>query len=97
MVHTGKSSSGGFGHPTNFTKAEARILWENAILVPSTWHLPHGWHVSAAGYAVPPIPEGGELDNLIGRRWQILPMHERELPENAPRHGIWLPRLQRER
>jgi hypothetical protein len=49
--------------------------------------------VSAAGYAVPPIPEGAELDALIGRRWQMLPMHERELPENAPRHGIWLPRL----
>jgi hypothetical protein len=51
----------------------------------------------AAGYAVPPIPEGAELDALIGRRWQMLPMHEWELPENAPRHGIWLSRLQWER
>jgi hypothetical protein len=53
--------------------------------------------VSAAGYAVPPIPEGTELEALIGRHWQMLPIHERELPENMPRHGIWLPRLQRER
>jgi hypothetical protein len=27
----------------------------------------------------------------------MLPMHERDLPENAPRRGIWLARLQRER
>jgi hypothetical protein len=56
MVHNGGSGGGGFVHPTNFTEAEARALWENAILVPPAWHLPHGWHVSAAGYAVPPIP-----------------------------------------
>jgi hypothetical protein len=49
-----------------------------------------------AGYAVPPIPEGAELKALIGRRWQMLLVHERELPENAPRRGIWLLRLQRE-
>jgi hypothetical protein len=27
----------------------------------------------------------------------MLPLHERDLPENAPCHGIWLPRLQWER
>jgi hypothetical protein len=27
----------------------------------------------------------------------MLPLHEWELPENAPRQGIWLPQLQRER
>jgi hypothetical protein len=97
MAHAGGSGSSGFVRPTNFTKADARVLWENVILVPPAWHLPHGWHVSAAGYAVPPISEGTELDDLIGRRWQMLPLHERELPENAPRCGIWLPRLQRER
>jgi hypothetical protein len=43
--------------------------------------------VSAVGYAVPPIPEGAELEALIGRRWQMLLMHERELPKNAPRRG----------
>jgi hypothetical protein len=53
--------------------------------------------VSAAGYAIPPIPECAELKALIGRRWQMLPIHEWELPENAPRPGIWLPRLQWER
>jgi hypothetical protein len=91
MAHIGGSS--GFVRSTNFTEGEARILWENVILVPLAWHLPHGWHESAAGYAVPPIPEGAELDNLIGRRWQMLPIHERDQPENAPRRGIWLSRL----
>jgi hypothetical protein len=73
------------------------VLWENVILVPPAWHLPHGWHLSAAGYAIPPILEDAELDDLIGRRWQMLSLHERGLPENAPRSDIWLPRLQRER
>jgi hypothetical protein len=97
MPHKGVSRSAGFVRPTNFTEAEARVLWENAILVPPAWHLPHGWNVSMTGYAVPTIPEGQEFDALIGRRWQMLSLDERELPENAPRQGIWLSRLQRER
>jgi hypothetical protein len=88
MPRKGVSGSGSFVRPTNFTKAKARVLWENVILVPPVWHLPHGWNVSAAGYAVPPIPKGAELQALIGCRWQMLPMHERELPENAPRNSI---------
>jgi hypothetical protein len=52
MPRKGVSGSGGFGRPTNFTEAEARVLWENAVIVPPAWHLPHGWNVSMAGYAV---------------------------------------------
>jgi hypothetical protein len=96
MLRKGVSGSDGFVRPTNFTEAEARVLWENAILVPPVWHLPHGWNVSVAGYTAPLIPEGAELKALIARRWQILPMHERELPENAPHQGIWLPRLRQD-
>jgi hypothetical protein len=40
MAHA--DGSGGFVRPTNFTEAEARVLWENAILVQPAWHLPHG-------------------------------------------------------
>jgi hypothetical protein len=40
MAHT--SGSGSFVCPTNFTEGEARILWENTILVPPAWHMPHG-------------------------------------------------------
>jgi hypothetical protein len=67
MGHIGGSGSGGFSRPTNFTEAEMRVMWENAILIPPAWHLPHGRHVSAAGYAIPPIPKGTELGTLIGR------------------------------
>jgi hypothetical protein len=49
MAHGGGSESGGFARPANFTEAEARVLWENVILVPPAWHLPHGWNISAAG------------------------------------------------
>jgi hypothetical protein len=80
MPRKGLSGSGGFVRTMNFTEAEARVLWENTILVPPAWHLPHGWNVLAMGYAVPPIPEGAELEALIRRRWQMLPIHERELP-----------------
>jgi hypothetical protein len=69
MAHAGGSGSDDFTRLTNFTEAEARVLWENGILVPPAWHLPHEWHVSVAGYVVPPIPEGAELEDLIGQRW----------------------------
>jgi hypothetical protein len=35
---------------------------------------PHGWHVSAGGYVVAPIPpEGPLLDDYIEQRWEALP------------------------
>jgi hypothetical protein len=49
MAHTG--GSGGFVRPMNFTEGEVCILWENAILVPPVWHLPHGWHVGFTMHA----------------------------------------------
>jgi hypothetical protein len=84
MAHASGSESGGFTRLANFTEAEAWVLLENRILVPLAWHLPNGWHVSAAGYAVPPLLEGTKLEDLISRRWQMVPMHEQELIENAP-------------
>jgi hypothetical protein len=33
MPRKGVSGSAGYIRPTNFTEAEARVLWENAILV----------------------------------------------------------------
>jgi hypothetical protein len=54
--------------------------------------------VSAGGYAVAPIsPEGPLLDELIDRRWQMLPPEQREQPEWVPMRAIWLPILQHER
>jgi hypothetical protein len=67
MPRKGVSGSGGFSRPTNFTEAEARVLWENVILVPPVLHLPHGWNVSATGYAVPLIPEDALASKTTGR------------------------------
>jgi hypothetical protein len=36
--------------------------------VPPDWRLPSGWKISAGGYAVPPIPEGADLEEYIERR-----------------------------
>jgi hypothetical protein len=55
------------------------------------------WHVSVAGYAVPPLSEGDALNELIDRCWQMLPPSECDMPKYASRRRIWLPRLQRER
>jgi hypothetical protein len=37
--HAGESRGSGFSHPTNFNANEARVLWENGILIPPSWHL----------------------------------------------------------
>jgi hypothetical protein len=53
--------------------------------------------VSASGYAVALILlEGPVLDELIERRWQMLPLANRELPEWAPTRAVWLMILQNE-
>jgi hypothetical protein len=66
--HAGGSGGSGYYRPMNFNADEAVVLWENSILVPLAWHLPHGWQVSAAGYAVPPLLEGDVLDDIIDHR-----------------------------
>jgi hypothetical protein len=68
MAHNHQASDS-HARKMNLNTDEARILAEN-ILIPPAWHLPHGWHVFAGGYAVAPIlPEGPLLDELIDRRW----------------------------
>jgi hypothetical protein len=54
MAHNYEASgshSGGYVRPTNLNAEEAQILADNHILVSPVWYLPHGWHVSAGGYA----------------------------------------------
>jgi hypothetical protein len=71
MAHNDQASgcrSGGYSRTTNLNSEEAQILADNQILVPLAWHLPHGWNVSASGYAVAPmLPEGLLLDDYIER------------------------------
>jgi hypothetical protein len=45
MVHNheaGGSGGDNFSRPMNFNADEARVLWENGILVLPSWHVPHG-------------------------------------------------------
>jgi hypothetical protein len=60
MVHNNQATEsrggGGYTRPTNLNSEEAKILADNSILVLPAWHLPHGWHVLADGYAVATIP-----------------------------------------
>jgi hypothetical protein len=78
MAHndqTSGSHGGGYSRPTNLNSEHVQILADNQILVLSAWHLPHGWNVSADGYAVAPMPlEGLLLDDYIERRWEALPL-----------------------
>jgi hypothetical protein len=78
MVHNHQASGsrgGSYTRPTNLNAKEAQILTDNQILVPLAWYLPHGWNVSASGYAVAPIPpEGPLLDDYIKQRWEALPL-----------------------
>jgi hypothetical protein len=65
---SGSRSGGGYSRPTNLNNEEAQIPAGNQILVPSAWHLPHDWNVSAGGYAIAPIPlERLLLDDYIKR------------------------------
>jgi hypothetical protein len=62
------------------------------------WHLSHGWHMSAGGYAIAPIPpEGPLLDEYIKKWWEDLPPAQRGQPEWAPTRAIRLPILESER
>ena len=52
-----------------FNLDEADVLYRNHIPVLPEYRLPHGWHMLAAGYAMPPPPSDGlELRFLIEER-----------------------------
>jgi hypothetical protein len=73
----------------NLNGEDAQILADSNILASPTWHLPHGWHVSASAYAIAPIPpEGPLLDDYIERRWEALSPVHRDLPEWAPTRAV---------
>jgi hypothetical protein len=85
MAHNDQASGshgGGYSRPTNLNSEKEQILVDKKILVSPAWHLPHGWNVSADGYAIAPTPpEGPLLDDYIEQRWEALPPVQRDLPE----------------
>jgi hypothetical protein len=38
------------------------------LLVPPNCRLPKGWKISAVGHAIPPLPVGADLENIIHHR-----------------------------
>jgi hypothetical protein len=64
----GSGIGGGENHPHNFTLGEAQVLFRTHLLVSPEYRLIHGWHLSNAGYAVLPAPEGDEVHALIEER-----------------------------
>jgi hypothetical protein len=58
-----------------FTLDETDVLYRHDIPVLMEYRLPHGWHMSAAGYVVlPPSLDGRELRSIIEeQRMQMTP------------------------
>ncbi|KAK1663246.1 hypothetical protein QYE76_051405 [Lolium multiflorum] len=67
------------------------------IPVPVHYKLPHGWHVSYGGFAVPPPPPPGPQTRALARerRAEMTP-EERNLPENALESPSWAWRFEHE-
>jgi hypothetical protein len=69
---------------------EADVLYWKRISVEVEYKLPHGWHVSNAGFGVPPSPpEGPQMRDLIRERLNLLTLTERNLPTNALDDPMW--------
>ena len=77
---------------------EADVFYWQRIPVPLEFKLPNGWHLSHAGFAVPPPPpNGSELRSLIDERRARMSPAERSLSENAPTSARWRQRFDEER
>lgn len=61
MAHNDQAggSGGGMLRSMQLTFDEADVLYWHRIPVPVQYKLPHGWHVSNDGFAVPPPPSLG--------------------------------------
>jgi hypothetical protein len=71
--HEAGGSSISEDKPHNLNLYEAEVFYRTRMLVPLKYRLPHGWHLSNAGYVVPPL-SAVELRALIDeRRAQLLP------------------------
>jgi hypothetical protein len=57
--------------------------------VPLDWRFPHGWNISAGGYAI--MLEGPSLDTYIPRWWLKLTPEQRVDPDWVVDNPLWLP------
>jgi hypothetical protein len=76
----------------NLNLDEAEVFHRACLDVTPEYRLPHRWHFSNAGYAVPPLPAGAKLRTLIDESKES---KERtmNLPNNSytglSKHALW--------
>jgi hypothetical protein len=77
---------------------EPDVLYWQRIPMPVQFKLPHGWHISNAGFAVPPSPPAGPHVQALARerRNQMMPA-KRKLPANTLGSPNWPQRFEDER
>ena len=99
MAHNYEAGGSGTGEQRSrqLSLDEADVFFWQRIPVPLEFKLPHGWHLSHAGYAVPPPPNGAEMRSLIEERRARMSPAERRLPKNAPTSPRWRERFEDER
>ena len=71
-------------------------MYLHRIPVPLEFKLPHGWHLSHVGFAVPLPPAGLELRSLIEQRRPHMSSTEYSLSDNAPTSSRWRERFNEE-
>jgi hypothetical protein len=87
MTHNVKAGGNGL-RSLQLSLDEADVLSWQCIQVPLEFKLLHGWHLSNAGYAVPP-PLGPEMCALIAERRPHMMLAERSQPSNAQNSPAW--------
>jgi hypothetical protein len=83
MLHNYEAGGSGTGgeRSSQFTLNEAGVLYQHRISVPMNYRPPHGWHLSAVGYAVSPPPsDGPELRSLIEERCLLIEERRAQMP-----------------
>ena len=85
MAHNEEAGGSGFEmRSTQLTYDEADVLYWQRIPVPPRFKLPHRWHLSNSGYAVPPPPpRGAETRALIREKRARMTLAQRALPDKA--------------
>jgi hypothetical protein len=74
--------------PHSVTKPLAYQVAAFNLLVPLGCRLPGGWMISADGLAIPPLPVGADLENVVHHRRNKLSEEFRNDPTFAPNSDI---------
>jgi hypothetical protein len=83
----------GRGRDVGADEPPAPVLWPRSLTVPRVYHvvafnllvppdyrLPGGWKISIGGLAIPPLPVGTDLENIIHHRRNKLSEEDAKTP-----------------